>query len=265
MDYSLRAVLSYRAAQPCDALLQIEAATDPNQTILNESLTFAAAIASQTINGEGDIGIRRWLHIPQNLDCVYEALVRVTRPQKPIANLPATAFSQLPGEVNTYLMPSRYCHPEQVLNLIEQQFSNLQGGSLIQAMSDWIFANMTYDITASHAGTAAHESLTARSGVCRDFAHILITLARGAGLPARYVSAYGPAVSPQDFHALVEVFLDGAWHLVDPTGMTKPDEVIRIGVGRDAADVSFLTSYGFLELKNQSVAVHQRPQTSAQQ
>jgi transglutaminase-like putative cysteine protease len=69
------------------------------------------------------------------------------------------------------------------------------------------------------------------------------------------VSAYAPNVSPPDFHALVEVYLDGSWHLVDPTGMTNADEVAIIGVGRDAADISFLTSFGFLELVKQTVSV----------
>ena len=81
-------------------------------------------------------------------------------------------------------------------------------------------------------------------------------MARSVGIPARIVSAYAPEVTPQDFHALTEVFLDGAWHMVDPTGMAQVPEVVRIGVGRDAADISFMTSYGFMELKNQSVLVN---------
>lgn len=64
------------------------------------------------------------------------------------------------------------------------------------------------------------------------------------GIPARIVSAYAPNVTPpQDFHAVVEVFLDGIWHLIDPTGMANIPEVARIGVGQDTADISFMTSY----------------------
>jgi transglutaminase-like putative cysteine protease len=72
---------------------------------------------------------------------------------------------------------------------------------------------------------------------------MLITLARAFGIPARFVSAYAPGVTPQDFHAVAEVFLGGAWYLVDPTGMASGADIAKIGVGRDAADTSFLTYY----------------------
>ena len=84
---------------------------------------------------------------------------------------------------------------------------------------------------------------------------MLITFARAAGIPARFVSVYGADVTPQDFHAVTEVYLSGAWHLVDATGMAKPAEMVRIGVGRDAADTSFMTSYGWMNLVEQSVEV----------
>ena len=80
-------------------------------------------------------------------------------------------------------------------------------------------------------------------------------MARAAAIPARYASVYAPDVSPPDFHAVAEVFLGGAWHLVDATGMARPEEIARIGVGRDAADSSFLSSFGLAELVNQLVTV----------
>ncbi|MEP6868231.1 MAG: transglutaminase family protein, partial [Novosphingobium sp.] len=91
--------------------------------------------------------------------------------------------------------------------------------------------------------------------VCRDFAHLMITLARASEIPARFASVYGLGVTPQDFHAVAEVFLGGEWHLVDPTGMAEPSSIIRIGAGRDAADVPFLSSFGFATFIGQSVEV----------
>jgi transglutaminase-like putative cysteine protease len=88
------------------------------------------------------------------------------------------------------------------------------------------------------------DAYVTREGVCRDFAHVLVALARASTIPARFVSVYAPDVVPQDFHAVAEVFLGGAWHLVDATGMAEAADMAKIGVGRDAADVSFLTSYG---------------------
>jgi transglutaminase-like putative cysteine protease len=80
-------------------------------------------------------------------------------------------------------------------------------------------------------------------------------MARASAIPARFASVYGLGVEPQDFHAVAEVFLDGAWHLVDATGMAKSEEMAKIGVGRDAADVSFLTSYGDAFMQSQSIRV----------
>src|SRR5690606_20831739 len=101
-----------------------------------------------------------------------------------------------------------------------------------------------------------------RRGICRDYAHVLIALARASAIPARYVGAYAPGVDPPDFHALAEVFLadptiegGGAWYLVDPTGMADPAHTVKIGVGRDAADVSFMTVFGEAEFGDKAVSV----------
>ena len=83
----------------------------------------------------------------------------------------------------------------------------------------------------------------------------MITLARASAIPARMTSVYALDVTPPDFHAVAEVFLDGAWRLIDATGMAQPDTMVRIGVGRDAADIAFLIVYGQNELKKQTVSV----------
>ena len=83
----------------------------------------------------------------------------------------------------------------------------------------------------------------------------MVSFARAAAIPARVASVYALGVTPQDFHLVAEVFLSGAWHLVDATGMAQPAHMAKIGIGRDAADVSFLTSFGPAELVEQSVDV----------
>jgi transglutaminase-like putative cysteine protease len=110
---------------------------------------------------------------------------------------------------------------------------------------------------SSNASTDALESFVSRQGVCRDFAHVLITLARASAIPARFVSVYAPSVLPQDFHAVAEVYLDDTWHLVDATGMAKGEEIAMIAVGRDATDTAFLTSYGDALLNRQTVQMAQ--------
>src|SRR5205085_8882068 len=84
--------------------------------------------------------------------------------------------------------------------------------------------------------------------VWRDFGHLLISLCRALIMPARFLKAidYGApsSMGAPDFHAYVEVFLGTRWYVFDPTGISPPMGLVRIGTGRDAADVSFATMFG---------------------
>ena len=128
-------------------------------------------------------------------------------------------------------------------------------------MRDWVADKFAYTPGVSDATTTALDSFVMRRGICRDYAHVMVALARASTIPARFVSCYAPGVEPPDFHAVAEVFLadpetpgGGAWYLVDATGMADPGEIAKIGVGRDAADVSFLTSFGMVEFVDKTVS-----------
>ena len=103
---------------------------------------------------------------------------------------------------------------------------------------------MDYVPGSSDTETTAADAFVSRQGVCRDYAHLLASFARAAGIPARLVSAYAWRLEPPDFHAVVEVWLDGGWHLVDPTGLAPIEGMARIAVGRDATDIAFMTIFG---------------------
>lgn len=255
MRLRVKTHLIYTTPLPTEILLQVEAAHDTDQIPVDAQLDFAIPTATVLTTGEDTIGVRRWLTVEGQIDCTYVALIDITRDDDTLSNYGQAKLSSLPGDVIKYLMPSRYCHPEDFFAFTADHFGRLSGGAIIMAMSDWIYSHFKYDIDVSNAGTTATQSFGLRAGVCRDFAQVLIAMARAVGIPARIVSAYAPDVSPQDFHAVVEVYLENGWHLIDPTGMARASEIIRIGVGRDAVDVSFLTSYGELLLKKQTVEV----------
>ena len=80
--------------------------------------------------------------------------------------------------------------------------------------------------------------------MCRDYAHLVVALARAVGMPARYVSVYAPGLSPMDAHAVVEIGVDGRWFVFDATRLAPRRSMVRIGTGRDAADVAILSSLG---------------------
>lgn len=251
----VKACLTYRATQACDAMLQIEATTDIGQRCDNQRFLMLSGSNLAQHEGEDCVGLRRWVSVGSQMDCIYEARFEVSRFATDLGPLQETPRHQLPASVSTYLNPSRYCQSDLFLDFTASEFARLQGGALVQAMNDWVASHFTYDIFTSNPSTTATESFASLRGVCRDYAHVLIALIRAVGIPARFVSAYAPDVEPQDFHAVVDVFLDGDWHLIDPTGMAQATDIIRICVGRDAADTAFLTSYGALTLQEQYVEV----------
>ncbi|MGV3510422.1 MAG: transglutaminase-like domain-containing protein [Novosphingobium sp.] len=239
---------------PAPVLMQIGAAEVDGQRIAGESLV-ATPEVSHAVPGHDGIGQRLWLEPETQFTVSYAATVAVDRTPAPLAALTADSLTALPGEVLEYLFPSRYCPVDTMHAAAVDMFGHLTGGAAVEAVRGWITTHLAYVPGASHGGTTALDTFHAREGVCRDYAHLLIALVRSLGIPARMVSAYSPDVDPQDFHALAQVWLAGDWHLVDATGMADPATTAIIGVGRDAADIAFLTIFGAATLNAQVVEV----------
>ena len=263
MTLTIAAAIHYRFAEPTDFLLQIEPAVIPEQRVdgwfqCTPTEHFARVFA------QDGIGERIWLRHCGDFEASWTGTVSIDRALAPIETLDALPTHLLPGDTVQYLMDSRYCPADRFQSFVSSEFGALAGGAKIDAISRWIADHFDYTPGVSDSYTTALDTFVERRGVCRDFAHMVITLARAAAIPARFASVYGPDVAPQDFHAAAEVFLAdpeaddhraGAWHLIDATGMAQACDMVKIGIGRDAADVSFLTSYGFAELVDKSIEV----------
>lgn len=247
--------LGYRLSLPGTAILMIEPASTAGQTVENCEVEFGSPSLIVRRDADEGIGERLIVDVDDRLSCRLRAEVSVDRPRVALASLAATPLVALPADALRYLMPSRYCEVERFLHFTSTRFAGLTGGALVKAIENWIQRNMEYVPGVSTTETTAGDSFLDRRGVCRDYAHLMIAMCRAMQIPARIVSAYGPEVNPQDFHAVVEVFLDGAWHLVDPTGMSDADRLAVIAVGRDATDVAFLTTTGPAQLSKLRVAV----------
>ena len=115
--------------------------------------------------------------------------------------------------------------------------------------------NLIYVPGSSDGTTTAADTFVAQQGVCRDYAHLTAALIRSRDIPARLVSVYALDLDPPDFHAVVEVWLDGAWHIVDSTGLAPVETMVRIAVGRDATDIAFMTAFGNAMMNAQSILV----------
>ena len=82
----------------------------------------------------------------------------------------------------------------------------------------------------------AIDTLLSGQGVCRDSAHLSVTVCRTLAIPARFVSVYAAGLAPMDFHAVFEAAVDGHWHLFDATGIAPRPSMTRVATGRDAAE-----------------------------
>lgn len=247
--------LHYRLAQPTDLLLQVEAADGGGQRLVNANINLSETEYFSRVAAEHGHGDRIWLRCDGDFRCDYSARIDVNRSVPEIASLDSVTPHLLPADTVRYLMPSRYCPSDEFQSFVAAEFGQLSGGARIEAMRDWVGEKFQYVPGSSTGQTTALDTFVQRQGICRDYAHVMICLARASAIPARFASVYAPGVTPPDFHAMAEVFLDGAWHLVDATGMAQADATAVIGVGLDAAEVAFLSSYGPMQLIGQSVDV----------
>ena len=266
MTLSLSASFAFDLEHDADALLQFEVASLPGQRVVDAVTQVTSAQSLNRVPAQDDIGERIWIHAEGQVQVTYRAEVEFARAPSPLQPLSAMRPHRLPGEAVKYLLDSRYCHPAQFVAFTEQQFGDTQGrdqgGARVEAIRDWVQQHVAYTPGASASDTTATATFHSAQGICRDYAHLFITLVRASAIPARYVACYAPGVEPQDFHAVCEVFLAngedasrGAWHLVDPTGMADLSRAAIIGVGRDAGDVSFLTSFGPMRFVSSEVRV----------
>lgn len=255
MRIGIEARLDYWIEKPAEVLLLIEAALLPDQQLVSQSLRVSSDVPLTAHPGTDGIGQRTWALGLGRFVADYYAEVDIARTLPAVDRLPATALRDMPGEAVPYLLPSRYCEAADFEGFVADTFSGLSGGRLAVALAEWVRNHLRYQPTGSTGTTTALQTFAQRRGVCRDYAHLLVALARAGGIPARCVSAYAPGVDPPDFHAVAELWLGGGWRLFDATGMGDERSLVRVAVGRDATDIAFMTIFGEAQLLEQNVRV----------
>ena len=141
-----------------------------------------------------------------------------------------------------YRLPSRYAESDVLSPTAAAEFDGIEPGpDLLAAVSSWVGTQLTYVAGSSGPTDGAVQTLLARQGVCRDYAHLTTALLRARGVPARVAAVYAPGLDPMEFHAVTEAWIDGAWRVVDATALAPRQSLVRIATGRDAADTAFLT------------------------
>ena len=158
--------------------------------------------------------------------------------------------AELPDECLLYLMGSRYCETDKLSQAAWDMFGNVPPGWWrVRAICDFVHGHIKFDYLQARSTRTAFEAFNERIGVCRDFAHLALTLCRCLNIPARYVNGHlgdigVPVVDPMDFSAWIEVFLAGQWWTFDPRNNVPRIGRIVVARGRDAADIPLINSFG---------------------
>lgn len=243
--------LNYEITQPgCDFIFNFHAAQTAHQTVVWENLQISQSVLPSMYTDT--VSHNRYLRLKAlagPLTVRYEATVDLAHHVAQPLEVAEVPVAQLPGAVLPYIYPSRYCESDRLHRLAVKEFGHLpQGYSRVQAICAWVTRRVTFRSNSSNGNTTALDTLIDETGVCRDFAHLMIALCRGLNIPARFATGidYGadPALGPTDFHAYVEVFVGFRWYLFDPSGTAIPMGFIRFATGHDAADSAFATMFG---------------------
>jgi transglutaminase-like putative cysteine protease len=255
-QFTVRAHVDWTAEEPATAVLLLRVAEAAGQRVIDEDLQ----VENADVEGHGPRagGGARPLRLATGTGPVrlrYEATVQADHaPLDTDVTLPT--WGELDLDLLSWTLPSRYCPSDVLAPTAEHLFDpTARTGELLEQVRSWVETNIAYVPGTSNVYTAADETMLRRTGVCRDLAHLMATLLRGLGVPARVVSAYALDLEPQDFHAVVEAHDGAVWRLLDPTGLAPVGTLARIATGRDAADIAWGTTDGPLTLERLEVAV----------
>ncbi|CAN5497690.1 transglutaminase family protein [soil metagenome] len=251
MHIRVGCAFTYQSEEPTAAVALVRPRLDTPSHILNESLDAEPPIDHRGyVDHFGNRSDRMML--PAGASTIrYDARIEITgEPDEVSPTAQEIAVEQLPDEILTFTLSSRYCPTEALAQVAWDLFGqSAPGWSRVQAICDWVHQHMRYGMVTTPLTTAV-DVYVAGGGMCRDFAHLAITFCRALTIPARYVFGYLPDIDvtgpqpPMDFHAWFEVYLDGRWWTFDARFNRPRIGRIPIGYGRDAVDVAMVTTYG---------------------
>ncbi len=263
---SYQVELSYAVnAAEADFIFNVQAARTRQQTVLSEEISVFPNWAMQEyISPQTHGRFLRMRASPGTFTLRYGATVDVVHHVADPASIAESWIAYLPGDVLPYLYPSRYCPSDAMNAFAMNQFGSMwQGYGRVQAICEWVQRHVSFVSGSSSGTTTAADTLQQRQGVCRDFAHLMISLCRAVNIPARFTTGldYGadPALGPTDFHAYVEAFVGGRWYMFDPSGTAIPMGFVRLTSGRDAADSAYCSIFGNVSPQSRMLKIQAVP------
>lgn len=245
--------IAIQCSEPTPVFSLLEIHDDHQKDIKHQTpVQMSPSIPSQLFRDMYGNTCRRFIAPEGGVKLHYDAVIKANdTPDEANGLAEATPIENLPHDVLGYLLGSRYCETDHLMSLAWQLFGHVPAGCpRVQAIMDYVHNRLSYGYGYARATRTAAQAHDERVGVCRDFAHLAITLCRCMNIPARYVNGYlgdigvEPDPAPMDFSAWVEAYLDGRWHVFDPRHNTPRIGRVTIARGRDATDVPLLHSFG---------------------
>lgn len=247
MKFQVYSELQYEVSLPTTFIFNIQVSPSSSQTILEEALVIDPVFQIEEFNAVAGEARFIKLQVEQtSFKISYNATVDLHYNIISRQHLQKTVpVIKLDAAVIPYLFPSRYCQSDKLQKLAVKEFGSIENAyTKVSTICEWIYNNVEYLGGSTNASTSAHDTLTERVGVCRDFAHLGITLCRALSIPARYFTGYAYNLKPQDFHACFEAYIGGEWIFFDPTKLAPANGLIKIANGRDAADAAVASIFG---------------------
>jgi len=245
--------ISIGCFQETPMLLALSVHPSREQDVLSSTVLriTSGTLCSNYIDGFGN-RIHRVIGGPGEVRFFYDAVVQDSgQPDEVAFDARETPVAALPDDVLVYLLGSRYCETDRMSDMAWSLFGNVAPGwSRVQAICDYVHTHLAFGYPFARATRTAFESHQERQGVCRDFAHLAITLCRCLNIPARYCTGYLGDIgvpkdpAPMDFSAWFEVWLDGKWYTFDARHNHRRIGRIVMGYGRDATDVAMISTFG---------------------
>ncbi len=172
---------------------------------------------------------------------------------------------ELPLNALPFIQSSRYCDVDtELLQLAWDKFGNVEGGwNKVQAICDFVHGHLEFDYSRARANRTAWDTFNERTGVCRDFTHLCITLCRALNIPARYTTGYLGDIgvpldpAPMDFSAWFEAYVGGSWYTFDPRHNTRRIGMIPMARGKDAGHCALTTVFSRHSLENFEVTTYE--------
>ena len=257
MKFQLGCHLDYDVAIDTTFIFNICVLKNKEQQIIGQHLNITPNCQPEEyINRDSTNSYFRLIVPEGRLTLDYQATVELSECDRNPSTIQEIPPAELPLDIVPHLYPSRYCQSDRLMKLAQDEFGDCNPGySRVEAICDWIYRKIDYISGSSDSQTSAYDTAIERAGVCRDFAHLGIAFCRAMSIPARFVSAYAWQLDPPDFHACFEAYLGDRWYIFDATRLANTEGLVKIGMGRDAADVAFATVFGSISLNKMDVYI----------